>query len=304
MLTIAIITISALGISVGKDFVRIGEATKYVGAYADIIKNENVRKVKEELSENETVEFKLDFENVSFAYPGSNVMALDNISFSFDSKKRYGLVGANGSGKTTLVKLLLRLYDVTEGEILVGGTNIKNIDYSSYLKIFAPVFQDYILHSYSVRENISFEERDNDAFIWTLLERQGLYEEIKNSPDGLDTFITKELDEDGRDFSGGQKQRLAMVRALYKNAGIFVLDEPTSAIDPLAEFKYFESLRNETQDKTAIYITHRMASAKYSDSIVVLNAGEVVEQGNFEELISANGIFGKLFGIQASYYEL
>lgn len=250
-----------------------------------------------------TIPFDIEFRNVSFRYPGTEEYVLKNINMKFPWGKKIAIVGENGAGKTTLVKLLLRLYDVTEGEILVGGVNIKEIEYSAYLKQYAAVFQDYQLHSYSLRENIAFQESGKDELIWDLLKRQGLYDAVKKTQKGLDTFLTKELDRDGKDFSGGEKQRLAMVRALYRNSPFFVLDEPTAAIDPIAERQYFESLKKETKEKTAVFITHRLASTKFADYIIVLENGKVKEAGDFETLIHGGGLFERLFHIQADYYD-
>lgn len=247
--------------------------------------------------------FDIEFKNVSFCYPGQKNYAIKNLNLTIPHNTKLAIVGENGAGKTTLIKLLLRLYDVDEGEIIMGGKNIKDLDYTSYMKLFAPVFQDYKLHAYSLRENIQFLDENNDELLWDLLSRQGMYDAVKKSPKGLDTFITKELDEEGKDFSGGEKQRLAVVRALYKEAPIYVLDEPTSAIDPLSELQYFENLHIETENKTAIYITHRMASTKYSDNIIVMDKGEIVESGSFEELINVRNTFYKSFNLQASYYK-
>lgn len=246
--------------------------------------------------------FDIEFRNVSFRYPGQKDYVIKDINLFIPDGTKLAIVGENGAGKTTLIKLLLRLYDTSEGEILIGGKNIKELDYTSYLKLFAPVFQDFKLHAYSLRQNVQFLNKDNDKFIWELLERQGMYDAIKNTPNGLDTFITKQLDEHGKDFSGGEKQRIAMVRALYKMAPIYVLDEPTSAIDPLSELEYFKNLHRETKDKTAIYITHRMASTKKTDIIIVMDKGKIVESGNFEELMNRKGIFFNTFKLQSSYY--
>lgn len=256
--------------------------------------------------ETKTIEkdcFDIEFRNVSFRYPGQHEYTIKNLNLTIPYGSKLAIVGENGAGKSTFAKLLLRLYDPTEGEILAGGINIKKIDYTSYLKLFAPVFQDFKLHAYSLRENISFLDQNNDEFIWGLLKRQGMDQAVRNSSKGLDTFMTKELDEDGKDFSGGEKQRLAMVRALYKSAPVYVLDEPTSTIDPLAEESYFRNLNIETKAKTAIYITHRMASAKYSDIIIVMDNGEIVEQGNFTELIKRKEIFFHNFQLQSSLYK-
>lgn len=246
--------------------------------------------------------FNIELKNVSFRYPNSDKYALKNISLTIPYGSTLAVVGENGSGKTTLVKLLTRLYNPTEGKILINGVNAKDIEYSDYMKLFSPVFQDYQFNAFSLRENISFLDRNNDEKIWSLIRKQHLERAILNCKNGIDTYVTKQLDEDGVDFSGGEKQRLAMVRAMYKDAPIFILDEPTSAIDPLAELEYFKDLKEETLGKTAIYITHRMASAKEADTVLVMDHGQIVETGTFESLMRLNGIFANSFSLQASYY--
>lgn len=288
--------------SIVENFEWVRDLADYYGDYRRVMEKQEGFLSADWKKDAVPVPFDIEFRNVSFRYPGAEEYALKDINLTFPYGKKIAIVGENGAGKTTLAKLLLRLYDVTEGEILVGGTNIKEIEYPAYLKLYAAVFQDYKLHSYSIRENIAFQESGKDELIWDLLRRQGLDEAVRQAPNGLDTFLTKELDQEGKDFSGGEKQRLAMVRALYRDSPFFVLDEPTAAIDPLAELRYFESLKEETKDKTAVFITHRMASTKFADFIVVLEKGKVEETGDFDALANSGGIFEKLFNIQASYY--
>lgn len=284
-------------------FTWVREITDYYDGYKEFMDEPERFLSETNLQKQVPVPFDIELKDVGFRYPNTKEYALRHVNLTIPYGSKIAVVGENGAGKSTLVKLIMRLYDVTEGEILLNGINIKNIDYMSYLHLFSTVFQDYKLHSYSIRENISFQEKGKDELIWDLLKRQKLYEAVKSSPKGLDTFLTKQLDEDGKDFSGGEKQRMAMVRALFKNADIFVLDEPTSAIDPIAELEYFKNLKEETKDKTAIYITHRMASTKFADKIIVFEGGEIVEQGKFAELIHCGGRFAELFSLQASYYK-
>lgn len=288
--------------SIAENFEWVRELADYYGDYRRFMEKQEGFLTAGGKQDAVQVPFAIEFRNVSFRYPGTEEYVLKDVNLTFPYGKKIAIVGENGAGKTTLVKLLLRLYDVTEGEILAGGINIREIEYSAYLKMYAAVFQDFRLHSYSIRENIAFQESGKDELIWELLRRQGLDEAVKQTKKGLDTFLTKELDRDGKDFSGGEKQRLAMVRALYRNSPFFVLDEPTAAIDPLAELRYFESLKEETKGKTAVFITHRMASTKFADLIVVLDEGKVEETGDFDTLISSGGTFERLFNIQASYY--
>ncbi len=242
------------------------------------------------------------FEHVYFRYPGSETDTLKDINLTINPGEKIAFVGENGSGKTTLMKLLMRLYDVSEGAILVNGVNIKEYRYDEYLRLFSPIFQDYQLHAYSVRENIAFLDEGEDARIWELLKENQMVGVIQACPDGLETFVTKLLDENGRDFSGGEKQKLAMVRAQYKNGGIFLLDEPTSAIDPIAEMDFFDRVNTMMKDRMVIFVSHRMASTKFADQIFVLKDGTLAESGNHRDLMKADGVYAEMYQMQASYY--
>ena len=246
--------------------------------------------------------YEIRFEHVYFRYPNSEDDTLKDINLTIHPNEKVAFVGENGSGKTTLVKLLLRLYDVSKGAIYVNGVNIKDVPYEDYLRLFAPVFQDFQLHAYSVRENVAFSDTEDDNRIWPLLEENQLDDVIRTCPAGLDTYVTKLLDENGRDFSGGEKQKLAMVRAQYKNAGLFILDEPTSAIDPIAEMEFFHRVNTVMQNRTVVYVSHRMASTKFADQIFVLNGGEIAETGSYHNLMEADGLYAEMFKLQASYY--
>lgn len=248
-------------------------------------------------------DFEIRFVNVYFRYPNSETYILEDVNLTINSKEKVALVGENGSGKTTLVKLLLRLYDVTEGAILVNGINIKEYDYDSYLHIFAPIFQDYQLHAYTIRENIAFLNQGDDEQIWALLKENKIDTEIQKCPEGLNTYTTKLLDEKGREFSGGERQKLAIVRAQYKKASVFVLDEPTSAIDPIAEKEFFRRINNIMKSQTVVYVSHRMASTKFADRIFVLKDKTIVEEGCHFDLIKKGGVYAEMFNLQASYYD-
>ena len=248
-------------------------------------------------------DYEIRFVNVSFKYPGSEEFVLKNVNLTIGTAKKIALVGDNGCGKTTLIKLLLRLYKVTSGEILINGVNIEEYNFSSYVKAFASVFQDYQLHAFSVRENIAFLDTEHEQDVWELLEQNEMLQVIKNTSKGLETYVTKLLDDQGRDFSGGEKQKLAMARAQYKKSNILVLDEPTSAIDPLSECRYFERVRQICGNRTVIFVSHRMASTKFADCIYVLKDGTVAESGCYSELMEKDGIYAEMFKLQASYYK-
>ena len=247
--------------------------------------------------------FELEVKNVSFRYPESKEYTLKNISFTISGNEKICIVGDNGSGKTTLVKLLLRLYDVTDGEILLNGVNIKEYDYDEYMSVFAPVFQDFQLHAFTIRENIAFDEKDNDEKIYELLSMYKLDNVIKGLNNKLDTMLTKQLDENGVDLSGGEKQKLAMVRAAYKDARALVLDEPTANIDPIAEADFYALVRSLFADKPMVFVSHRMSSAKISDKILVFDNGCLIECGGFNELIQKGGLFADMYRQQADLYK-
>ena len=285
-------------LQVNVDLAEINDYYENYDAYMQL--SEEMRKSQNVLKDEK--EWELRFKNVSFCYPNSDVVVLKNLNFSIHSGEKIALVGENGSGKTTLIKLLLRLYDVTEGEILLNGVNIKEYEYESYIKIFSPIFQDFQLHAYSIKENISFLDKENEEKIWSLLKENELETIIRDCPKQLDTYVSKLLEEDGREFSGGEKQKLAMVRAQYKEGKIFVLDEPTSAIDPIAEVKFFQRVNQMIKSQTAVFVSHRMASTKFANKIIVLQNGVVEEIGTYEELIKANGIYAQMFHLQSIYY--
>ena len=215
------------------------------------------------------------------------------------------LVGDNGAGKTTFIKLLLRLYDVEQGEILINGINVKNIPYSEYIKLLEPVFQDVNLFAYTICENIALTSPDAaDAMLMRkVLERSGVMTLVRNLPDGLNTYCTKEFDESGYNFSGGEKQKLSIARALYKRGELLILDEPNSALDAIAERNLFNGINEMGKDKITIFISHRLTASKFSDHIYVFDNGHIAEDGNFDYLINKAGVFKNLFDTQAIYYK-
>ncbi len=245
----------------------------------------------------------LSFENVFFSYPNSERVILKNISFTLKHGERMGLVGLNGSGKTTLIKLMCRLYDPTEGRITLNGSDIRTIPYKEYTKYLGIVLQDFCLFAYSFRENIIFDRDTNITRLNDCIEKSGLADKIASMKNGIDTFITKRFDNGGIDFSGGEGQKLALARVLYKNAEFLMLDEPTSALDPIAEYELFSHLRELSEGKATLFISHRLSSTKFCDRILVLDGGSIIEEGAHWELIHKGGVYQKLFSAQAKYYE-
>lgn len=252
------------------------------------------------------VEFEsLEFKNVSFRYPSAKKNSLSDISFTIRKGETVALVGANGAGKSTLVKLLLRFYDVTEGEILLNGKNIRQYELSSLRNLFGAVFQDYRNFALSVNENIICHECDDDDRIKAkeALIQSGVWEKISTFAHKGDTVLTREFEKEGAGLSGGENQKLSVARLFAKDFSFAVLDEPSSALDPIAEYKMYESLINVTKGKTVLYISHRLSSAVLSDRILVLDSGRIAEEGSHTELLHHDGIYSRMFTLQASSYK-
>ena len=252
-----------------------------------------------------TDEYIFEFKNVSFKYKGQEDYALKNLTLTLETGKRLAVVGLNGAGKTTFIKLLLRLYDVTEGEILLNGTNIKKFRRKEYFELFSPVFQNVEIFAFPMAENVSMKtpEETDKALCENCLEQGGLKEKLLSLENGVDTQLLKIIDDSGVDLSGGEKQKLALARALYKNAPIIVLDEPTAALDALAEYRLYKSFDEIIGKKTAVYISHRLSSTRFCDSIAMFKSGEMVERGTHEELLQKGGAYAEMFEIQAQYYK-
>lgn len=245
----------------------------------------------------------ITFENVSFSYPEQEKAIFKNINFEIAAGQKIGIVGLNGSGKTTLIKLLCRLYEPTEGRILVNGIDIKTVPYEEYSKMVSIVFQDFFLFAYSVQENIIFNKALDDEKLKISIQESGLSEKIVSLPNGLDTPVYKKLDSNGVEFSGGEGQKLALARAIYKNAKILILDEPTSALDPIAEYELFSRLYAFSEEKTTLFVSHRLSSTAFCDNIIVISNGGIAEKGTHSELMKQNGIYAQLYRSQAKYYE-
>lgn len=244
----------------------------------------------------------ITFENVSFKYPGQNSYSLQNVNISIKAGEKVAIVGENGAGKSTFVKLLCRLYDPTEGAIKIDGIDIKDFAYDSYMKMIGPVFQDYKLFSFCIKDNICFEQKEPDSKIEKLLEESGLKDKINSLDAGIHTFVYKNFDESGFEPSGGESQKIAIARAVYKDAPIVILDEPTSALDPRAEYELYQRFHDMVDGKTAIFISHRMSSCKFCDNVLFFKNGGIQEQGAHEALMDQKGQYYELFNLQAQYY--
>jgi ABC-type multidrug transport system fused ATPase/permease subunit len=265
------------------------------------LKDASACKGKYILGDIETVEFK----NLSFSYPKSDKMVLDDISFAFHKGEKISIVGLNGAGKTTLIKLLCRLYEPTKGRILINNIDIWDYDYDSYINKIAAVFQDFRLFAYSIKENIVGDASLDQDKIDRIINQVGLDEKIRDLPKGLETALNKNYDEDGVELSGGQGQKVAIARALYKEASMVILDEPTSALDPLAEADIYKNFNDLVVDKTAIYISHRMSSSVFCDRVLIVDGGKVSDFDTHQNLMKKkDSLYYKLFNSQAENYQL
>lgn len=281
---------------------QIRYTNDYLKTYEEFIKRPNMHYDGTlPIEKRDDNRYELSFKNVSFKYPGTDTYILKNISLKFHVGQKVALVGLNGAGKTTLIKLLLRLYEPTEGEIDLNGIDIGKYDYEEYLRIFSVVFQDFSLFDFPLDENIAGGEGINRDKMDKVIGQVGLNKLVDKLPEKEHTVLYHENGE-GVALSGGEAQKVAIARALYKNAPFIILDEPTAALDPITEAEIYENFDMLVGDKTAIYISHRMSSCKFCDRIIVLAEGCIAEEGNHEALINRNGVYAKLFSTQAQYY--
>lgn len=244
----------------------------------------------------------IEFKDVSFRYPSAENWALRHINMKFHIGERMAVVGMNGSGKTTFIKLLCRLYDPTEGTILLNGIDIRKYNYEEYMSIFSVVFQDFSLFSFRLGQNVAASVDYDRKKAKKCLKQAGFGERLSSLPKGLDTCLYKDFEEDGVEVSGGEAQKIAIARALYKDAPFIVLDEPTAALDPIAEAEIYSGFNEIVGDKTAIYISHRLSSCRFCDEIAVFDNGTIVQRGSHEELVKSNGKYHDLWYAQAQYY--
>ena len=248
-------------------------------------------------------QYEVEFKDVSFKYPGSDIWALRHVNMKFKVGKRLAIVGENGSGKTTFIKLLCRLYDPQEGQILLNGIDIRKYRYDDYMNIFSIVFQDFQLICQPLGNNVAGRMEYDRERVQKALIDAGFGDRLASLEKGLDTFVYKNLTEDGVDVSGGEAQKIAIARALYKDAPFIILDEPTAALDPIAEAEIYSKFNDISGDKTAIYISHRLSSCKFCDEIAVFHDGAVIQQGTHETLVSdETGKYYELWHAQAQYY--
>lgn len=286
---------SFLTVHISRDF---SEQSKIIYKVREFLGRKNKMKDGDhiaEISQPEAIELK----NVSFTYPNNTEPTLKNINLTLNPYEKIALVGYNGAGKTTLTNLLLRLYDVTEGEILIGGKNIKNETVKSHRNRFSAVFQDFQLFAASLAENVALDTEYNEDEVWQALKHSGFDKPLKN---GVKTELLREFDDNGMMFSGGEAQKITVARAFYKNCPYVIMDEPSANLDPVAEYNLNKSMAEIAKDKTVIFISHRLSTTRHADKIYVMEHGEIVESGSHDELMSKNGKYAYMFNLQAEKY--
>ena len=248
-------------------------------------------------------QYEIEFRDVSFQYPGSDQWALRHVNMKFKVGSRLAVVGQNGSGKTTFIKLMCRLYDPTEGQILLNGIDIRKYNYRDYLALFSVVFQDFQLLAFPLGQNVAGARQYDPARAADCLNKAAFGDRLNTLPHGLDTALYKEFDPEGVEISGGEAQKIAIARTLYKDAPFLILDEPTAALDPIAETQVYAKFNEIAADKTAIYISHRLSSCRFCDEIAVFDHGQVIQQGTHDALLAdEGGKYCALWMAQAQYY--
>ncbi|MDD2433896.1 MAG: ABC transporter ATP-binding protein [Bacilli bacterium] len=276
--------------------------TKYLGNYFEFLELP-VSKVEtdEKLSGDQ---FEIEFKDVYFKYPNTEDYALKGVSFKLTPLKKLAIVGRNGAGKSTIIKLIARFYHPDKGEILVNGKNIETYEFADYQKILAILFQDFNLFAFTIKQNVSSSYEGDEEKVKECLDRVGYdYHNSKKLVHGLDTYLFNDV-EDGIEMSGGEQQKVAIARALYKNSSIILLDEPTSALDPKSELVVYQTIEKLVHGRTSLFISHRMSSTMFCDKIIVLDKGKIVQEGNHQSLMQdTNNIYASMFNEQAKYYK-
>lgn len=294
---------SALG-QIADTYTGISLCAAYLSYFAEFmeIKNEKYDGTLP-VEKRDDNEYEFEFRNVSFSYPNSEESVLEHVSMKLKIGGKMAIVGPNGAGKTTFIKLLCRLYDPTEGEILLNGIDIRYYDYNEYISLFSVVFQDFKLFPFSIAENVAVSKEFDEARVKDCLEKAGFSERLGTLDKDIHTNLYK-LEEDGLEVSGGEAQKIAIARALYKDSPLVILDEPTSALDPVSEYEIYQSFDELVEEKTALYISHRMSSCRFCDQIIVFAQGNIIQQGSHEKLLAEEeGLYYEMWNAQAQYYQ-
>ncbi|MBR3149698.1 MAG: ABC transporter ATP-binding protein [Eubacterium sp.] len=278
---------------------RFSESARLIEKYREFLNRKTYIKDGEGTAENgdpKTVELK----NVSFTYPGNDEPTLKNINIKIKPKEKIALVGYNGAGKTTLTNLLLRLYDVSGGEILIDGEDIRDVTLKSHRDRFSAVFQDFQVFAATLGENVALDTNVDRERAERALRHSGFSKKVDN---GIDTYLLREFDDSGVMMSGGESQKVAISRAFYKNCPYVILDEPSANLDPIAEYNLNQSMIEAAQDKTVVFISHRLSTTVSADRIYVMENGEIIEEGSHEELMALDGTYAYMFNLQAEKYK-
>ncbi len=288
-----------------ESFVRLKGQAAYADVYRSYLEIEDEDKLSPDKIQPipKSGEYEIEFKNVRFAYPHGKKDIYKNLNLKIKAGQKLAIVGVNGAGKTTFVKLLARLYDPQGGCILINGKDIRTFDREEYWKMLSIVFQEVKTFAFSVAENVAMTNDFSKEKVIEAIEKAGLKDKIYSLDKGIDTQVLRIFDEKGIEFSGGESQKISLARALYKDAPIVVLDEPTSALDALAESRIYEQFNDMVRDKTAIYISHRLASTRFCDVIAFFENGEIVEYGTHRELMALGGKYADMFNLQAHYYQ-
>lgn len=279
----------------------LSNITNYLRQYLELPEpTENQGKKPEQADK-----YEIEFRNVTYAYSGAEKPTINNISFKLNRGEKLAMVGLNGAGKTTLIKLMCGLYEPTEGEILLNGKPIREYDRREYFKLFGTVFQDINVLPVTVAENISGKKTDETDMprVYDCMKKSGIYDKVMDLPQKENTRLVKSVYEDATDFSGGQMQKLALAKALYKDAPVLLLDEPTAALDPIAEQEMYLSYAEFSKGRSSVFISHRLASTRFCDRIILIADGGIAEEGTHAELMALGGKYAELFEMQSSYYK-
>lgn len=270
--------------------------------YREYVENSDNGNQSPEKTAPENVE-EIEFKNISFTYPESDEPVLKNISFKITAGENIAVVvGENGAGKTTLIKLLCGLYKTNSGEIFINGTKATDFGRDEYFSLFSPVFQDYSFLPLTVAQNIAASNNFDPEKVISALKSAGIYDKINSLPDGINTKMIKEVNKDAQDFSGGEKQKLLLAKAVFKNAPVLILDEPTAALDPIAENELYLKYNELTKGKISFFISHRLSSTRFCDRIFFISDGKIAESGTHEELMAAKGKYYRMYRLQSYYY--